>query len=146
MAMSVREFLCLSLCVSLKYCKWAFCMWIPCLCSHCCCFLFTLLFSPLSLYMSASLYNNLVVIELHTMPVQRDLCIYFVVIIVNFFRARFPLYIHISFIDFTPINLNLIIWLYSRIKLIGALCVNYLIANRVARTAGIVRYAGARTR
>lgn len=56
------------------------------------------------------------------------------------------LYTHISFIDFTPINLNLIIWLYSRIKLIGALCVNYLIANRVARTAGIVRYAGARAR
>lgn len=56
------------------------------------------------------------------------------------------LYIHISLIDFTPINLNLIIWLYSRIKLRGALCVNYLIANRVARTAGTVRYAGARAR
>lgn len=108
--------------------------------------LYTIILSSLCLSLSVSLYNNLVVIELHTMPVQRDLCIYFVVIIVNFFRARFPLHIHISFIDFTPINLNLIIWLYSRIKLIGALCVNYLIANRVARTAGIVRYAGARAR
>lgn len=64
-------------------------------------FVFSLLLLPLytiilSLSVSVSLYNNLVVIELHTMPVQGDLCVYFVVIIVHFFRARFPLYTYFA--------------------------------------------------